>query len=85
MTTPLRPIPMQTTFNVAWTRGFWDRMKPHSHGGRMYLNFPGQGEEGEALLRDTFGAGNYERLVKIKRAYDPDNLFRFNQNIRPRT
>ena len=44
--------------NIAWTRDFWKRMQPHSHHGRMYLNFPGLGEEGERLLRDSFGA-NY--------------------------
>ena len=68
--------------NIAWTRDFWKRMQPHSHHGRMYLNFPGQGEEGERLLRDTFGP-NYARLQAIKRKYDPDNIFRFNQNIQP--
>lgn len=68
--------------NIAWTRDFWDRMKPHSHRGRIYLNFPGLGEEGEDLVAGTFGA-NYRRLAAIKRKYDPGNLFRFNQNIRP--
>ncbi len=68
--------------NIAWTRDFWKRMQPHSHGGRMYLNFPGLGEEGERLLRDSFGV-NYARLQAIKRKYDPANVFRFNPNIRP--
>jgi FAD/FMN-containing dehydrogenase len=68
--------------NIAWTREFWQRMQPHSHRGRMYLNFPGLGEEGERLLRDSFGA-NYARLQAIKRKYDPGNVFRFNPNIPP--
>jgi FAD/FMN-containing dehydrogenase len=68
--------------NIAWTRDFWQSMKPHSHRGRIYLNFPGLGEEGEALLSRSFG-DNYARLRAIKRRYDPDNMFRFNQNIAP--
>jgi FAD/FMN-containing dehydrogenase len=68
--------------NIAWTRDFWTRMRPHSQDGRIYLNFPGLGEEGERLLRDSFGA-NYARLQAIKRKYDPGNLFRFNPNIQP--
>ena len=69
--------------NIGWTRDFWERMQPHSYNGRMYLNFPGQGEEGERLLQDTFGSDNYRRLREIKAKYDPGNRFRFNQNIRP--
>jgi len=68
--------------NIAWTRDFWKRMQPNAQRGRMYLNFPGFGEEGERLLRDTFG-DNYGRLQEIKRKYDPDNMFRFNPNVRP--
>ncbi|MEM7221474.1 MAG: FAD-binding oxidoreductase [Pseudomonadota bacterium] len=68
--------------NISWTRALWQDMQAHSHEGRMYLNFPGLGEEGELLLKRTFGA-NYGRLAEIKRKYDPDNLFRFNQNIAP--
>jgi hypothetical protein len=45
-----------------------------------YINFLMQ-DEG-ARIRDAYG-GNYERLVQIKKRYDPDNLFRFNHNIRP--
>lgn len=68
--------------NINWTRNFWNRMKAYSDKGRMYLNFPGQGEEGTKLLEDTFG-DNYGKLQSIKKKYDPDNLFRFNQNIKP--
>jgi FAD/FMN-containing dehydrogenase len=68
--------------NIAWTRDFWQSMKPHSHGGRIYLNFPGLGEEGEALLSRSFG-DNFAKLKAIKAKYDPANVFRFNQNIPP--
>ena len=44
--------------NIAWTRAFWERMKPHSDWGRIYLNFPGLGEEGEELVRRSYEA-NY--------------------------
>ena len=75
--------PADDDANVAWTRDFWQRMKPHSHHGRIYLNFPGFGEEGEELIRHSYGS-NYERLAELKRKYDPRNVFRFNQNISPR-
>lgn len=68
--------------NIAWTRAFWERMKPYSDRGRIYLNFPGLGEEGEELVRRSYGA-NFARLVEVKRKYDPLNVFRFNQNIKP--
>lgn len=67
---------------IAWTRDAWQEMMPHSRGG-SYLNFPGQGEEGGKLLRASYGSDNYDRLVKLKRAVDPGNLFRLNQNIAP--
>ena len=67
---------------TAWTREAWGEMKAFSRGG-AYLNFPGQGEEGEALLYASYGSANYDRLVKLKAQYDPSNLFRLNQNIVP--
>jgi hypothetical protein len=69
--------------NLSWSRRFWNDMKHHS-GGRAYLNFAGFGEEGEDLVRSSYGAGNYDRLVALKTKYDPTNQFRLNQNIRPR-
>ena len=68
--------------NLSWSRAFWDDMKHHSSG-RAYLNFAGLGEEGEELVRTSYGGANYERLVALKTKYDPTNLFRLNQNIRP--
>ncbi len=68
--------------NIAWSRDFWNRMQPHAHHGRAYLNFVGLGEDGEPLIRRSYGP-NYERLSEIKRRYDPGNIFRFNQNIPP--
>jgi FAD/FMN-containing dehydrogenase len=67
--------------NIAWVRTLWTRMQRHSTG-RLYLNFPGHGE-GESLVRDAFGAETYARLQQIKGLYDPENLFRMNQNIVP--
>jgi Berberine and berberine like len=48
-------------------------MEQHSTGG-LYLNFPGLGEEKEALVRVGYGV-NYDRLVELKTKYDPTNLF----------
>ena len=66
--------------HIAWSRDFFDAMQPHA-GGRVYLNF--LGEEGGNRVRQAYGARNYERLVELKRAYDPTNFFRLNQNIQP--
>ena len=65
---------------IEWTRRFYDRMQPYSPGS-SYLNFPGFMEE-EGLVERAYGR-NYARLAAIKAKYDPDNLFRLNQNIKP--
>jgi FAD/FMN-containing dehydrogenase len=68
--------------NIAWVRRLWSTMRPHSNG-RLYLNFLA-GDEGQpAVIRDGIGADTYQRLVTIKRKYDPTNFFRLNQNIPP--
>jgi FAD/FMN-containing dehydrogenase len=67
--------------NVAYTRAFWDAAVPFSDG-KTYFNFPGLFEEGDAAVRSSYGA-NHDRLARIKSAYDPENVFRLNQNIRP--
>lgn len=66
---------------IDWTRRFWADMHAYSSGG-LYLNFAGFGEEKDELVRASFGP-NYARLVELKGRYDPTNLFRLNQNIRP--
>jgi len=74
--------PADDDVNITWSRDGWNKAEPFGHHGRAYLNFTGHGEDGAALTRASFGA-NYQRLVSIKTKYDPDNLFRFNQNIPP--
>ncbi|WP_454807183.1 FAD-binding oxidoreductase [Paraburkholderia fungorum] len=64
---------------IAWTRAFFDAAAPFALGS-VYVNFMTQEEGGR--VADAYGP-NYERLVAVKHRYDPQNLFRHNQNIRP--
>ena len=73
--------PADDAANVDYTRAFWDAATPYSDG-KTYFNFPGLLEEGDAAVRASYGA-NHARLARIKAAYDPDNRFRLNPNIRP--
>ena len=73
------PDPANRERITAWTRAYGDAVHPYSAGG-AYVNF--MMEEGEARVRATY-RDNYARLAAIKRHYDPDNLFRVNQNIPP--
>jgi FAD/FMN-containing dehydrogenase len=63
-----------------WAKEYWSELQPYSAGG-AYINF--MMEEGEERIRATYGK-NYDRLAKIKKRYDPTNLFRVNQNIKPK-
>lgn len=74
------PDPANNEKTISWTKSYWDALHPFSAGG-AYVNF--MMDEGEERVKATYG-DNYERLVEIKNKYDPANLFRVNQNIRPR-
>ena len=63
---------------IAATRAFADAMRPFGTGG-AYLNFTPEADR----VRDAYGEEKYQRLVALKDKYDPDNLFRLNQNILP--
>lgn len=73
------PDPANTEAISRWAKDYWAAVHPYSAGG-AYVNF--MMEEGGERVRATY-QHNYERLVAIKRRYDPDNLFRVNQNIQP--
>jgi len=64
---------------IAWCRDFFEASAPYATGG-VYVNFLTDDESGR--LKSAYGK-NYERLVMAKRKYDPNNVFRMNQNIPP--
>ena len=69
--------------NVRWVREAWEAMQSFSSGA-VYVNYLGQeSDEGADRLKAAYGPEKYERLVALKNKYDPTNLFRLNQNIRP--
>ena len=78
--TSLWPDPADDEENIAWTREFAAEMKPFTTG-HAYLNF--LGEEGEERVAAAFDRQAYARLTALKDRYDPDNLLRSNQNIKP--
>jgi hypothetical protein len=65
---------------VAWSREAWEALRPFTIAG-TYVN--DLVEASEELARAAYGDAKYERLVELKRAYDPDNVFRLNQNVKP--
>jgi FAD/FMN-containing dehydrogenase len=66
--------------HVAWARDYFSALQPHA-GEHVYVNF--LGDEGADRVRQAYGERQYERLAALKRAYDPTNFFRLNQNIEP--
>lgn len=73
--------PADDNANLAWVRDFIAGVEEFSDGSR-YLNFAGFQEEGDDMMRKAF-AGQYARLQALKQQYDPTNLFRLNQNVKP--
>jgi FAD/FMN-containing dehydrogenase len=65
--------------NIAWAREMYAALQPFGMGG-VYAN--NLGDEGQDRVKEAYGQ-NYDRLLMLKRKYDPNNLFRLNQNVRP--
>src|SRR5262249_14872678 len=72
--------PADSETNIAWSRAFFDAMRPAMMPG-TYVNY--LEEEGDPQAREAYGP-NYGRLAALKAKHDPDNFFRMNHNIRPR-
>jgi FAD/FMN-containing dehydrogenase len=73
------PDPADNEKNTKWVKDYYKALQPHSASGG-YVNFMAGDDQGR--IRDNY-KGNYDRLVTIKKKYDPGNLFHMNQNIKP--
>ena len=73
------PDPADNEANTKWVPDYYDATAPFSEEGG-YVNFM-SGDDQERIKANY--KGNYDRLVDVKRKYDPDNLFHLNQNIKP--
>ncbi len=73
------PDPANAEKITSWCKDYWSALHPYSSGG-AYLNFIM--DEGEDRIKASY-KDNYTRLTKIKKQYDPENIFRVNQNIKP--
>ncbi len=73
------PDPTQNKANSKWVRDYYDATAPQSEEGG-YIGFMAGDDQGRIKANYK---GNYERLVEVKRRYDPNNLFHMNQNIKP--
>jgi hypothetical protein len=72
--------PARDAASIAWARSASAALKPFRTAGR-YVN--DAVESGDDVVRSIYGDAKYDRLRALKRTYDPDNVFRLNQNIRP--
>jgi FAD/FMN-containing dehydrogenase len=76
---PMWSDPRESAQHIRWADALWRAMQPFSSGG-VYVNY--LSNEGDERIKAAYGS-SYERLAQLKHAYDPSNLFRFNQNINP--
>ena len=72
--------PSQDQACIAWARQLFDAATPFATGG-VYVNFMPE-DETQRVQKGAYGK-NYDRLAKLKQKFDPTNLFRMNQNIKP--
>jgi hypothetical protein len=79
--TALAPTAELLDRDRGWTREFWKALAPHSSSAGTYVNF--MAEPDQDRIRACYGAAKYQRLAAIKAAWDPDNVFHHNANIRP--
>ncbi len=73
------PDPANKEVITNWAKDYWKDLHPYAAGG-AYINF--LMDEGEAMVKASYG-NNYQKLAEIKAKYDPNNLFKVNQNIKP--
>jgi hypothetical protein len=64
----------------AWTESLWQQVRHEGDG--VYVNF--LSDDGPSRLQEAYPGATLARLAEVKRTYDPQNLFRFNQNVLPR-
>lgn len=74
--------PADNERNIGWTREFFEAVRPHLSGGVYVNDLHDANDEGSERVREAYGA-NYALLAEFKAKYDPNNLFRSNQNIKP--
>ncbi len=75
----INPDPSVSAARTAWVREYHDALRPYSQPGG-YVNF--LTEEGDERIQAAY-RGNHARLREVKRAWDPENVFSVNQNIKP--
>jgi FAD/FMN-containing dehydrogenase len=72
--------PSDAAVNIQWLRDLYQAIGPHLHGG-LYVN--AVTDDAPQGIKDAFRPRTYDRLLALKRKYDPGNLFRLNPNIDP--